>query len=201
MTTAAGWQQLIPAADLFRGAGRYPIDAYSEFMPPPQLGWKPYGGEPPDDQLFKPEDPWGWYVSEYEEANELGPGLEQVAHCLVGKVRHMIHGDPTAGVSRPMLTDNVYWSPELTERRGSLAHDRCVLLMPLALSRTLDDKGRLRWTFFGCSEQGPARGLRKSFYASPGTPVPADDGPRFISRLLQAVYREQADPHQAGFRI
>ena len=44
MTTAAGWQQLIPAADLFRGAGRYPIDAYSEFMPPPQLGWKPYGG-------------------------------------------------------------------------------------------------------------------------------------------------------------
>src|SRR5262245_37858900 len=51
-----GWHQLIPDAPLFRGPGRFPLDAYSEFLPPPLLGWKPYGDEPPDSQLFDPED-------------------------------------------------------------------------------------------------------------------------------------------------
>src|SRR5579884_4511339 len=109
---STGWKQLIPDPDLFRGPGRYPIDAYSEFMPPPRLGWKPYGGEPPDPQLFDPEDPFGWYVTEHEEANELRPGLDQVARQLLGRVRRLLRGDHSHGLSR-LLTDNVYWSKEL----------------------------------------------------------------------------------------
>ena len=200
-----GWQQLIPPADLFRGPGRFPIDAYSEFMPPPRLGWKPYGGAMPEAQLFDPEDPWGWYVNEYEETNEMRPGLEQVAHIVGEKIRHLIHGDPTHGVSHRFLADNVYWPPELAAQRGKLPHERCVLLMPLALSRSQDDKGRLRWTIFGNSEQGPARAFWKSFFTAPETPLPEAEGPNFFCRLLRAAYKETtndtADLLRAGFRI
>src|SRR5436190_22204148 len=104
----AGWKQLIPAHSPYHGAGHFPINAYSEFIPPPRLGWKPYGGEPPDPQLFDVEDPWGWYVSEYEEANELQPGLEQVAAQIVGKIRHLITGNHAHGLSRRVLDDNPY---------------------------------------------------------------------------------------------
>jgi hypothetical protein len=201
----AGWQQLIPPADHYRGAGRYPIDAYSEFMPPPRLGWKPYGGESPDVQLFDAEDPWGWYVTEYEEANELRPGLDQVAAHIVGKVHHLVEGSTAPGISRRVLTDNIYWSDELNDHLTKLPHERCVVLAPLALSRTQDDKGRLRWTFFGGSEQGPARPFWKSFFIAPGTPGPEADGPNFLSHLLRVVYKEAtenaADLLRVGFRI
>ena len=102
--SSAGWHQLVPSADLYRGPGRYPIDAYSEFMPPPRLGWKPHGDEPPDPQLFDPEDPWGWYISEYEEANELRPGLAQVARQVVGRIRHLLRGEHAHAISRRLLT-------------------------------------------------------------------------------------------------
>ena len=71
MAMSSGWQQLIPPSDFFRGEGRYPIEAYSEFMPPPRLGWKPYAAEPSFPQLFDADDPLGWRVSEYEEDREL----------------------------------------------------------------------------------------------------------------------------------
>ena len=35
------------------------------------------------------------------------------------------------------------------------------------LSRTQDDKGRVRWTLFGGSEQGPARASGESFFTAP----------------------------------
>ena len=41
---AQGWKRLLAGAPWFRGAGNYPIAAYSEFMPPPRLGPKPYDG-------------------------------------------------------------------------------------------------------------------------------------------------------------
>jgi hypothetical protein len=201
----AGWTQLIAPADCYRAAGRFPIDAYSEFMPPPRLGWKPYGRESPDEQLFDPEDPSGWYVTEYEEANELRPGLDQVAAHIVGKLRHLVEGSTAQGISRRLLTENAYWSDDLGEHLTKLPHERCVVLAPLALSRTQDDKGRLRWTLFGGSEQGPARPFWKSFFIAPTTPGPEAAGPNFISHLLRAAYKEStenaADLLRVGFRI
>ena len=60
--------------------------------------------------------------------------------------------------------DNPYWPLRLAEKAGAIPHERFVFLSPLALSLTQDDKGRVRWTLFGGSEQGPERDFWKSFF-------------------------------------
>src|SRR5438046_8188539 len=107
-------------------------------MPPPRLGRKPYGGlEPP---FFHDDDPWGWPILEYEEAFELRPGLESIAGQVINTLSHLGHGRHEHGISRNKLEGNPYWPPELAEQAGKLDHERYVTLMPLALSRTQDDK-------------------------------------------------------------
>jgi hypothetical protein len=201
--SSTGWKQLLEGAPWFRGDGQFPIAAYSEFIPPPRLGYKPYGTS--DGILLKEEDPWGWPVTEYEEALELRPGLDNLACQLVGALIHLGHGRPAHGISRGKLTDNPYWPSALSDHAGCLEHERYVVLMPLALARTQDDKGRLRWTLFGGSEQGPARAFWNSFFTAPGQAVPPEQPLDFIRRLLREVYGETA-PHLAdlrkiGFRI
>ncbi len=89
--------------------------------------------------------------------------------------------------------------------KGLLAHERYVTLLPLALSKTLDDKGRVRWTVFGASEQGPARAFWRSFFTAPRRQAPAELGENFLRRLLHTVYgiplEELTDLRKAGFRI
>jgi hypothetical protein len=63
-------------------------------------------------------------------------------------------------------------------------NDRCVLLLPLALSRTQDDKGRVRWTLFGNSEQGPGKAFWRSFFTAPGVEAPPEFGIDFFCRLF-----------------
>ncbi len=46
---SAGWQKFLKGYPWFNCKGCYPITAYSEFMPPPCLGYKPYGR--PDSRL------------------------------------------------------------------------------------------------------------------------------------------------------
>jgi hypothetical protein len=190
MTT--GWQRLIPPDDFFRGEGKYPIDAYSEFLPPPRLGWKPYGGHAPDPELFTHDDPFGWHVGEFEEHLELRPGLVQVGTQVLGKLARLLSGDPGHGVFHSALVDNPYWPAELAAGHA-LSHERCVVLLPLALSRTQDDKGRVRWTLFGNSEQGPGRGFWKGFFTAPGRELPEDEAVAFFCRLLGAVYDEKVE--------
>ena len=80
-----------------------------------------------------------------------------------------------------------------------------MLLLPLALSKTQDDKGRVRWTLFGGSEQGPAKAFWKGFYTAPRREVPREWSEGFIRRLLAAAYGEKpealADLRKAGFRV
>jgi len=172
-------------------------------MPPPRLARKPYGsmtGLP-----FDEGDPWGLPVSEYEEAWELRPGLEKAAHEIVGALAKLGRGKPTRGIGRHKLVDNPCWPPELAERAGALTHERYVVFLPLALSRSQDEKGRVRWTVFGGSEQGPGRAFWRSFFTAPGHPAPAARGLDFFKGLLATVYGEQAgsveDLVRAGFRI
>ena len=77
--------------------------------------------------------------------------------------------------------------------------------MPLAFSKTQDDKGRVRWTFFGGSEQGPDRAFWKSFYSAPGLERRPEHAVDFVRRLLRGAYGETpgrlTDLRQAGFRI
>jgi len=199
----SGWKRLIPPSAYRRGEGRCPIEAGSEFMPPPGLGWKPYGDGAPDPSLFSPGDLWGWRVTEYEEAREMRIGLPQIARQVVREIAHLLDGDPNTDIRELDLAGNPYWPPELAQ--ANLPHERCVVLLPLALSRTQDDKGRVRWTLFGCSEQGPAKPFWRGFFTAPGMEAPAEEGLRFFYALLHKVYEESAATAdqllEAGFRI
>ncbi|HUN51641.1 MAG TPA: M28 family peptidase [Candidatus Sulfotelmatobacter sp.] len=200
---AQGWQQLVADWPWYRGTGSYPLPAYSEFMPSPRLGRKPYGDW--ESFTFRNDDPYGWPVSEYEEQVELAPGLGIIAGEVMRALVALGEGRGVSGIARSKLTGNPYWPALLASHAGRLPHERFVLLMPLALSRTQDDKGRVRWTLFGNSEQGPARGFWRGFYADPDTENPAETGLNFFRDLLQRAYGESAgdlrDLRAAGFRI
>ena len=198
-----GWKQLLTGTSWYCRPKRFPITAYSEFMPPPRLGCKPYGSH--DPVLFQSSDPFGWNVTEYEETMELRPGLERLASQLVRVVEHLGAGRPAHGIARQKLEGNPYWPAELASHAGRLPHERYVVIAPLALSRTQDDKGRVRWTLFGGSEHGPAKAFWKGFFTAPGKELAADAALGFFRRLLAAAYglppEQLHDLHKAGFRI
>lgn len=200
----AGWRRLIPHEGIFRGEDAYRIDAYSEFLPPPRVGWKPYGSQLMTDDVFADDDLWGWKVSEFEEMQELQPGLLQVGKQILHRLSRLDDRNPDTGLPNLDLANNPYWPAELAAE-PKLPQERFVILLPLALSRTQDDKGRIRWTLFGGSEQGPAKGFWKSFYSDPKKELPAEVGIDFFCRLFGAVYGEKLkgsdDLHRAGFRI
>ena len=190
MSEAIGWKALL-AGYGEPGAEPFPLPAYSEFMPAPRLGRKPYGE--PDPDLFAEDDPWGWRVSEAEQEWELRPGLEHIARELYtsllalgqGREEHLIRGQGGRN-----LAANPYWPPELARHAGRLAHERFVSLLPLALTRTQDDKGRVRWTLFGSSEHGPERAFWRSF--APASSAGAPGAIAFLARLLREAFGEDA---------
>lgn len=201
-----GWRKLVEGHPWFDGEGRYPIPAYSEFMPPPRVGRTAYGGV--DPLLFSEDDPSGWRVSELEEAYELQPGLESIGKQVLEQLVKLGRGEPSYHISGHKgrnLEGNPYWPPELAQHAGKLGHERYMILLPLALSKTQDDMGRVRWTLFGSSEQGPEKAFWKSFYVAPGQPAPADQAQAFLSRILAKVYGEEsgsaASLLKIGFRI
>jgi hypothetical protein len=136
-------------------------------MPPPYVGIKPYdpdrahaaataaGCAGDDDHLD---------VTEYEQAQEIEPSLPLVADHILRELGKLVRGEPH-GLSRTLLEGNPAWPAPLAEaaRRGALADDPLVIAMPLALSRTQDDKGNVRWTLFGASHDGPAAPFWRSF--------------------------------------
>ncbi len=136
---------------------------------------------------------------------ELRPGLEQIGRQLVLALVRLANGKPGHGIAPKKLMDNPYWPLRLAEKAGAVPHERFVFLGPLALSRTQDDKGRVRWTLFGASEQGPERAFWKSFQSAPGKEMPEEAGVDFVRRLLASVYgvkvRDADHLHDAGFRI
>jgi hypothetical protein len=198
-----GWKRLLSAAPKSKPYADYRMDAYSEFMPAPRLGVKPYGTA--DDPIFADDDPWGWPVTEEEERLELCPGLMQIAQHVGTALLHLSRGEPAHGIARSLLADNPCWPPELAARAGNLRHDRLVLILPLALARTQDDKGRVRWTLFGSSEQGPSVAFWKSFFTAPGREMPAEGAVACICSLLAEAFGETVDGREelrrTGFRI
>jgi hypothetical protein len=201
-----GWHNLLQGYPWFAGEGSFPLAAYSEFMPPPRVGRRPYGDA--DSSLFTEDDPFGWHVTEAEEEYELQPGLASLAHQILDELVELGQGGPAhrvAGHQRRNLDGNPYWPPELAARAGQLPHERYVIFSPLSLSRTQDDKGRVRWTFFGGSEQGPELAFWKSFYSAPGEERPAGEALAFLARLLSTVFDEPdvspSNLRAAGLRI
>jgi hypothetical protein len=201
--SATGWKQLLAGWPWFRGEGRFPVPSYSESMPPPYLVRKPYGGW--DLCLLRDDDPRGWPVTEHEEALTLQPGLESVARQLLRQLVQLGGEQHGHAIAHGKLVDNPYWSLDLARQAAKLPAEPYVLLLALALSRTLDDKGRVRWTLFGGSEQGPARPFWRGFFTAPHREVPAEEALPFFRRLLHAAYdvpdKELDDLHRAGLRV
>jgi Peptidase family M28 len=199
-----GWKQLVDGWPWYQGDGGYPILPNSEFMPPVRLGVKPYGTR--DALPLTEDDPWGWPISEYEEQLSILSGLRRIGGEVIHKLASLCAGKTEdIQVNEFKLKKNVYWPRELAEHADTLKHERFVLLLPLALSITQDDKGRTPWTLFGNSEQGPARAFWRSFFTTPDHEVPAEDAFDFFRKLLSSAYEEPMrglkDLHAAGLRI
>ena len=87
---------------------------------------------------------------------------------------------------------------------GRLSQERFVVFLGLSLSRTQDDKGRIRWSFFGSSEQGPEKAFWKSFYDLHGKSASGSRSIFFWKGFFAQVYGEKVDSlsdlNQLGFR-
>ena len=154
------WEHIEAEAE--EAFARFPLRAYSELMPPPYVGIKPYAprraqaaatfGVSAGDALD---------IDEYEQAHDLEPGLDRIADHLVAELGKLVRGVPHA-LPRSLLDGNPAWPPELAAAAaaGRLAHDPLVVICALALSRTQDDKGNDRWTLFGASHDGPEAAFR-----------------------------------------
>ena len=141
----AGWRTLTDGFPWFVGQGRFPLPAYSEFMPPPRLGLGLCGEL--DSTLFDESDPYGWRVSEFDELYQIRLGFENVANHVMGHLLRFLNDKEldtlhVAGPNRRNLKDNPYWSEELASHAAELARRRHVLLLALSMSKTQNDRGR-----------------------------------------------------------
>ncbi len=152
-----------------------------------------------------PTIPWDGILRNMKKNMNSGRDCCILATNLSQSRQHLGNGRSAHGISKAKLEGNPYWPPELAQHAGKLSHERYVIIAPLALSRTQDDKGRVRWTLFGGSEQGPERAFWQSFFTAPGREIPEAEGVNFFRRLLNAAYDEPldklADLKKAGFRI
>ncbi len=203
---SCGWQKMLEGYPWFNCDGCYPITAYSEFMPSPLVGRKPLGEI--DRVLFSDDDPFGWHITEIEEEYELRPGIKHAGYQIMnnliklgrGLTEHYIHGHGGEN-----LKDNPFWPPEISSKAGTLLHERFVTLLPLMLSLTQDDKGRVIWALFGNSIHDPETTFWKNFYSSPGVEIAADESVSFFTSILSKAYNEKLSDSKslfdAGFRI
>ena len=146
-------------------------------------------------------------VSEAEEAWELRPGLAHIAAQIYGELADLASGRAAPLIRGHLgrnLTDNPYWPAELAAHAGSLDHERLVVMLGLALSRTQDDKGRVRWTLLGGSDEGPEHCFWRGVDGQ-RREGSANDAVSFLGRLLAEVFDVRArtveDLVAAGFRI
>jgi Peptidase family M28 len=201
-----GWKKFLSGYPWFRCKDCYHLHAYSEFMPPPRLGYKPYGK--PDSRILQDDDPYGWRISELEEEYELKPGIEHIGQQIMSNIIKLGKGLPEhyiSGHGRENLSGNPYWPEELSSQAGTLFHERFITLLPLMLSRTQDDKGRVIWTFFGNSIHEPEQVFWKSFFTGPGKEIPETEAISFFTSLISDAYGEHLTNgdslFKSGFRI
>lgn len=190
MTNA--WEEMLGGFPCFEKSGNFSIPAYSEFMPPPRFGKKPTGmcGE----NCFHPEAPNNWLVSEFEEHCELRPGLEDICRHILNSIVDLGNGQTSpfmAGHKRRNLEGNRYWPEELAAHAGRFAAKDFLVILPLSLSKTQDDKGRVQWTLFGSSEQGPEMAFWKSFQEPSGKERPVTESRRTFAEFLKSAYDEK----------
>src|SRR4051812_17910955 len=105
MRFSPAWTRLLDEA---KAARRGRIAAYSEFMPPPYLAVKPSGeldSIGPVGPIGDADDGDVWRVSEYEQAQELRPGLLRVARHVLEELGSLARGRPHR-LSRTLVDGN-----------------------------------------------------------------------------------------------
>jgi hypothetical protein len=133
----SGWRKLVDGWPWYAGEGRFPVRPGSEFMAPLYVVRKPYGCW--DPVLPDENDPFGWPVTEHEEALSVRPGLRDVAQRLLHRFQRLCRGD-LHGFDEYKLTDNLYWPAELAQNAAqALRHERYVLLLPLVCRQSSID--------------------------------------------------------------
>ncbi len=190
-TTPTGWRALMEGFPWLDEKGSFPLPAYSEFMPPPRLGRKPVR-RTRRPCLFRGDDLSAGRSPRSKRSTSSSPGSSIWPREIVGALVRLGRGKPEFRHRRPQgpqPVDNPYWPPELPGPDREARHERYVVLLPLALARTQDDKGRVRWTFFGSSEQGPEQAFWKGFRSAPGREIPASGPLAFLAGLLSAGVR------------
>src|SRR5258706_6181628 len=129
------WAQIeAEARGAHRGAGRFPLRAYSEAMPAPYVSYKPYS-----EHVLAHGDALD--IDETEQAHDLEPGLDWIGAHLVKELGKLVRGEAHS-LSKTLLAGNPAWPEELAAaaRAGKLAHDPLVVICSLALARTQDDQ-------------------------------------------------------------
>ncbi|MGA9653351.1 MAG: hypothetical protein WBV96_05505, partial [Polyangia bacterium] len=157
MQDKAAWSRIeSEARQAFLGQGRFPVPAYSEFMPPPFVGIKPFTASDPASAPGSTIvcDERGLAIDEYEQEHELRPGLIKIANHLVDELAKLASG-ATHEFSRTLLDGNPAWPEALVAaaREGHYPRRPFFVMQTLALSLTQDDKGNVLWTLFGASHE------------------------------------------------
>lgn len=179
---AGGWPAL-DAEPWPRGAAVPPFPAYSEFMPAPLVERKPTGEALGEARIAG--DDHGWRVTAREATHELEPGLAALAAALAPRLAAVLDDDAhTRGLSRDLIAGNRYL-PDVALPAASLSAP-LIAVVGVALSRTQDDKGRVRWTLLGASDLGPGPAFWAGFHRGPRA---ADelDGATAAARLAALV--------------
>src|SRR5438067_1870049 len=106
------------------------------------------------DRVARDEaDDEGFRISEVDELELVRPGLAQLAAHLANQLGRLARGE-RGQLPKRLVAGNPAWPDGIAA--SALAAAPVVLALPLALSRTQDDKGRVRWTLFGASHRGPS---------------------------------------------
>jgi hypothetical protein len=158
------WDEIeAEARDAFASEGRFPLPAYSEFMPAPWVGIKPYAPSLAARACTALHDGNTLDITEYEQG-EIELGLYYIAQRVTRELDQLIAGRPHE-LSAALLEGNPAWPGELVASAALRreAGQPLVLALALALSRTQDDKGNVRWTLFGLSHDGPGAAFWRSF--------------------------------------
>ncbi len=153
------------ARDAFAGEGRFPLPAYSDYMPSPYVVLKPYAARRAAGACtISASDDAAMDVTEHEQAHQLEPGLAKIAGHLLTEIERLVRGTPHE-FSRTLLEGNPAWPRALADSAPArrAAGEPLVIALALCLSRTEDDKGNTRWTLFGVSHDGPGAAFWRSF--------------------------------------
>jgi len=139
----------------------YTLRAYSEFMPAPRLGVRPYEVLLSTREEILAEPYWSavradahtFRIDATEEKEVLRPSLQYLSEHLLDDLAQLAAGKTAGGsqlkgIPAALLNENPHWYGELPKLRGPW-----VVLSTWVLSKTQDDQGRTPWTLQTVGEE------------------------------------------------